>query len=206
MIIKKSFLYKTLSYSFVYDFLQWITGSYNFRKKILLKIIKNNKSKILDLGCGTANILNYIDIDHSNYYGFDGNEKYIDIAKKKFPNANFSTKLIQDVDFKELQKINYVLFFGFVHHLSDLEIDILFEKIKKKINPNCFIITIDPVFVDNKNYIARFLAKYDRGEFVRYEIEYKKIFENFFCIEDSYVKTTIWPPANWNISILKPRL
>jgi trans-aconitate methyltransferase len=48
----------------------------------------------LDLGCGTANILKYIKIDHRNYYGFDGNQEYINKAKKNFPKANFSTKVI----------------------------------------------------------------------------------------------------------------
>jgi 2-polyprenyl-3-methyl-5-hydroxy-6-metoxy-1,4-benzoquinol methylase len=206
MKIKKTFVYKILSYSYIYDFLQWITGSYNFRKKIFLKIITNSNSKILDLGCGTANILKYIKIDHRNYYGFDCNQEYINKAKKNFPKANFSTKVIEDVDFNELYKIDYILLFGFVHHLNDSQVHELFQKIKSKINLHCKIITIDPAFVDNKKCIAKFIAKYDRGEFVRYEYQYKIIFEKYFKIENSYIETTVWPPANWFISILKPIL
>ena len=52
------------------------------------------KDKILDIGCGPADILNYLpDVD---YTGFDSNPKYIVAARKRFDNrGNFLCRAVK---------------------------------------------------------------------------------------------------------------
>jgi SAM-dependent methyltransferase len=197
-------IFNLLSHSFLYDLLQTVLGTYNYRKKITLNTIKNANSKVLDLGCGTANILNYIKIKHCNYFGIDFNKKYIKIAKKRFPKANFATISIKDLDIKLFNSTDYVLLFAFIHHLNDSEVCNLLKKIKNSIKKNCEIITIDPVFVQNEIFVKKFLKKLDRGKFIRYDHQYKALFKKFFNIKKSYVHKTLWPPCDNFISVLKP--
>lgn len=67
------------------------------RYKIMLEIVllykKNNtKTSILDFGCGTAHLNEYIlehCLENLEYSGLDLSPKFIDVAKEKFPENTF---------------------------------------------------------------------------------------------------------------------
>ncbi|MFC4817365.1 MULTISPECIES: class I SAM-dependent methyltransferase [unclassified Flavobacterium] len=67
------------------------------RYKVMLDIIKfdeqNLKSPtVLDFGCGTAHLLEYIiknQYQNIQYSGLDISQKFVDIAQKKFPTVDF---------------------------------------------------------------------------------------------------------------------
>ena len=58
----------------------------SFRKKILKENVKDKNLKILDIGCGSAEILNYIPVNE--YYGYDIDPNSIQVAKKNHPYEN----------------------------------------------------------------------------------------------------------------------
>lgn len=67
----------------------------NRRYGIMLDIIKNRnieKNNLLDFGCGTAALLDYINnknLNYINYTGLDVSQDFIDVCNKKYPNTCF---------------------------------------------------------------------------------------------------------------------
>jgi ubiquinone/menaquinone biosynthesis C-methylase UbiE len=51
---------------------------------------KNNKTKILDWGCGTSRVLRHVDDDKYLKFGVDYNDKSIEYNQKKIKNASFA--------------------------------------------------------------------------------------------------------------------
>lgn len=91
---KKKYFYKTLYNSYIYNFIQFILGATNFRKKFLKKLNIKKNAYILDIGCGTSSILDFL--DEPNYYGYDVNSNNIKFAKKNMViKAFFIIKLLQ---------------------------------------------------------------------------------------------------------------
>ena len=67
-------------------------------KYVIEEIQKKKFNKILDVGCGTGEILNTIATDKNNYYGIDLSEKMVNIAKGKNNSKNI-TYLVGDAEF-----------------------------------------------------------------------------------------------------------
>ncbi len=70
----------------------WISDSYPEQKDIVS--IASQSKKILEIGCGSANILLNNKIEHSAYWGIDFSEDLIKMNSEKYSSAHFST--IQD--------------------------------------------------------------------------------------------------------------
>jgi ubiquinone/menaquinone biosynthesis C-methylase UbiE len=74
-------VHKILNISWIYDLLQMAAGSDRVYKKICSSI--NPEASVLDIGCGTATVVNYLP-KNINYLGYDFSQHYIDTAKKNF--------------------------------------------------------------------------------------------------------------------------
>ena len=88
---------KILDSGFFYDLYHDIIGT---EKKIFAKdyIGDVKGKKILDIGCGTAQIVRYLG-DADEYVGFDMSPRYVEYARKKYrsmPNVSFDVKNIND--------------------------------------------------------------------------------------------------------------
>jgi 2-polyprenyl-3-methyl-5-hydroxy-6-metoxy-1,4-benzoquinol methylase len=173
-------IYKILSFFLFYRLTQRIMSGVSFRNNFVKNIIKNKNNYILDIGCGTADILESIPNNH--YYGFDISKNYINYAKNKFLNNNyhfFNEKFNQNA-IKNLPKFDFVILFGILHHLSNIEINNLFVNIKKVLKKSCVILIVDPVLIEKQNFISKLLIKLDRGKniknFKEYNITLKKHF------------------------------
>ena len=72
---RSSVLYNLINNPLIYRLIQKLMSGTSFRKKIVQKNIKNKKFKILDIGCGPAEILDYI--PECEYYGYDIDKRSI---------------------------------------------------------------------------------------------------------------------------------
>ena len=100
---------------------------YDYNKAIL-KFDKCDISKddiILDVGCGTGNLLRYlkdkIDFNECNYTGIDFSEQMINYCQTKYPNANFICGDILENESKNNFYINFDKKYDFVISLSSVQ-------------------------------------------------------------------------------------
>ena len=77
---KNKGIYSLLSHTFFYSLVQKVMSATSFREKIVKKYITKHNVKVLDIGCGPAEILDVL--PKIQYYGFDINPIYINFAKK----------------------------------------------------------------------------------------------------------------------------
>lgn len=113
------------------------------RYKVMLEVIKDNKSKkikLLDFGCGTSGLYEYIKknkLNYINYSGLDLSEKFIKVSKAKFPNKKYYCLDVLTDD-KKLPGFDYIVINGVFtqkRNLSFKEMLSFFKKMITKIFP-----------------------------------------------------------------------
>jgi 2-polyprenyl-3-methyl-5-hydroxy-6-metoxy-1,4-benzoquinol methylase len=201
---KKGFFYNFLEHPFFYDFIQHATLAYKFRNRLITEELKKNKFyKILDIGCGTANILNVLG-NNNKYYGFDTNKKCIIYAKNKYKNQNFFCMIFDKKNSKIVPKVDVIILNAVLHHLNSKETILLLELLKNKIKNDGKIIIIEPFyskttfsFRNTLDKIRDKIAEYDRGNFVRSINEYRKLITKKMKIKKVQIEYPILPPLNF---------
>ncbi len=142
-------------------------------------ILASDGDRILDIGCGTAEILRHL--PNVEYYGFDGSRKYIDKAKKTFgPRGHFECQLVEAENIPATGYFDIVLAIGILHHLDDTSAQKLFRLAHLALKPQGRLITLDGAFVQNQSRIAHFIIRNDRGAYVRDAKSYLELAKDSF--------------------------
>ena len=136
-------------------------------------------ARILEIGCGPGTIAGYL--PDSEYVGFDMSSKYIEIARKRFPQAQFICERVSQFSLAKQQSFDAVLALGVVHHLDDQEARQLFQIAYDALKSGGKLITFDGVWTNDQSPAARWLLARDRGEHVRNEGEYVNIASQVFA-------------------------
>jgi cyclopropane fatty-acyl-phospholipid synthase-like methyltransferase len=135
-------------------------------------------ARILEIGCGPGTIARYL--PQAAYVGFDVSSKYIEMARKRFPQAEFVCERVSQFSLAKQQSFDVVLAIGIVHHLDDQEARQLFQIAYDALKSGGKLVTLDGVFTSDQSAAARWLLARDRGEYVRNEGEYVKIASQAF--------------------------
>lgn len=102
------------------------------RYKIMLDIINlrpNTEVNILDFGCGTAHMYEYIlknNLSNIKYAGLDISEKFVAVSCNKYPAINFYCGDVLDAKF-ELPKYDYILMNGVFTEKRELSFDEMWQ-------------------------------------------------------------------------------
>jgi len=142
-------------------------------------------ARILEIGCGPGTIAGYL--PNTEYVGFDISSKYIEMARKRFPRAQFFCERVSEFSLANQHSFDTVLALGIVHHLDDLEAAQLFQIAYDALKPGGKLVTFDGVWTDDQSPTARWLLARDRGEHVRSEPEYVRIASQAF----THVRPTV---------------
>jgi SAM-dependent methyltransferase len=165
------------------------------RFRIMLDVIYNNGDNsyvsLLDFGCGTALLLDYLKTNASHkiiYSGLDISEKFVFVCKKKYPDISFFCGDLLDANFK-IPDFDYIVLNGVFTEKRELTFDemweyftslltIVFSKCKKGIAFNVMSKHVDwersdlfHVSLDKlgdfiyKNLSKDFVFRYDYGLF-----------------------------------------
>ncbi len=200
---RTSSIYNFINNPLVYKIIQKIMSGTSLRKKIIKANIKKKNLNILDIGCGPAEVIDYI--PGCKYYGYDIDKRSIEYAKKKYSNKNyhFFCKKFHNKEIKKLPMFDFVILFGILHHLNNKQANNVLALCKKKMKKNSKLLTEDPIFVNNQNFVARFLISKDRGNNVRKEKEYLKLLKLHFKNLKSKVTHQFFIPYTWFTTICK---
>jgi cyclopropane fatty-acyl-phospholipid synthase-like methyltransferase len=136
-------------------------------------------ARILEIGCGPGMIARYL--PRAEYVGFDISSKYIEMARKRFPQAQFVCERVSQFSLAKQQSFDAVLALGIVHHLDDQEAMQLFQISYAALKLGGKLITFDGVWTNDQSPAARWLLARDRGEYVRNEGEYVNIASQVFA-------------------------
>jgi SAM-dependent methyltransferase len=132
--------------------------------------------KMLDVGCGPANILPYLTA--IDYIGIDLNEKHIAFAqahygdKARFIVGDAASDLKQEHGSFDLVNVSALL-----HHLSDDQAMILFRSLKPLLKPGGRIVTIDNVWLPQQRTAVKLLNRMDSGLNIRTPEHYLRLLD-----------------------------
>jgi SAM-dependent methyltransferase len=181
-------LRRALSFAAVYDFFQNLVGGPRSRQEFVRCYVRPEPGQfILDIGCGTADILAYL--PEVAYYGFDPSQQYVEAARRRFgERARLTCATVTEQTLQGLPKFDLVLAIGVLHHLGDSDAVNLFRLAKSAMKPGGRLVTLDGCYVEKQSRIARFLISRDRGQNVRYEQGYRALAESVFDSVKSYIR------------------
>lgn len=160
--------------------MELISGSGALRLFVATYIRPESDARILDLGCGTATILEYLPNDVS-YVGIDISVAYIATARKKFKGrGEFHCLPIEA--FTEIGdgSFDLVLGLGVLHHLDDEQARTFFSIADGALKKGGRCVTIDPCKVEGQSRFARLLIAMDRGQNVRTANVYEMLANSVF--------------------------
>ena len=184
-----------LSSPFVYGMVQSLMGAHKSRKKFTADFIKPFPGmKVLDIGCGPADILAYLPSD-VEYYGFDISPQYIAHARKRFgERGHFYCEQLSTEDLTRLPEFDLVLAIGLLHHLDDPLAEEVMRLASRALKEGGRLLTIDPCNDRGQNLISRFLISHDRGQNVRDKVSYETLAKAVFQEPQVQVNHTTWIP------------
>jgi SAM-dependent methyltransferase len=117
------------------------------RYSVMLDLIRLKESStmprtLLDFGCGTAHLFEHMkheNFDHISYSGLDISSKFIDVAKRKFPEVTFYVGDVLDESFN-FPQFDYIVMNGVFTEKRQLSFDEMwnyFEQTFTKVFARC---------------------------------------------------------------------
>ncbi len=157
-----------LSLAPAYELWRFLVGAEECNRILAERFIRLQPGqRILDIGCGTARILDVLPED-IEYFGFDPSEAYIRSARDRYGDrGRFWAESVSAATIAELPPCDVVFACGVLHHISDEDASRLFELAAAVLSPEGRVVTYDPAFREGQSSIARFFLQRDRGQRVR---------------------------------------
>lgn len=190
-----------LSHPVVYEAFQRIMGAKRGREWIVRDLIRPFPGmRVLDLGCGPAEILSSLHADVA-YTGYDMSAEYIAAAKAKFSDrGTFHCRLLEHAEVATLERFDLVMGIGVLHHLDDDTARQFMTLAKAALKPGGRMLTLDACYAPKQHPIARFIISKDRGQHVRDEAGYRALAEGIFTSIAGAVRHWAWPPyTQWSM-------
>ena len=196
-----SLAHKFLSLPLAYDLFQRAVGSAKYIENLTVKTLAKESNFVLDLGCGTGRAISKLH-DQSSYLGMDLSSDYILKAKKVETAANV-TLITDSVSGNSwLKHVNTEIPVtgiarGLYHHLPDYDLNKMLENLSKRVIVGSTINSMDPVVMKDSSTLASWVARNDRGKFLRSPNEMQKVMlQHGFSLEFAIEKRVIRLPVD----------
>jgi SAM-dependent methyltransferase len=166
----------------LYRLLQGLLLRSDTRRRVVRDMLRPYPGcRILDIGCGPADILEELPEDIGAYHGFDMNPAYIEAARSRWGSrGRFECQRVDEAALPEAGSYDIVLATGILHHLDDRDATRLFEVARHALRPGGWVVTYDNVYMENQNPVARWLIARDRGQAVRTQPGYEALARPLF--------------------------
>lgn len=180
---------KVLSRPVFYDAFQQFVGANKQRELYIREYIQpTDQSCVLDIGCGTGEILDFLPAS-VKYHGYDLSYEYIQAANERYGRrGHWHCASVSDMEVKEYGTFDIVMANGVLHHLEDREVRQLAAAASRALKPGGRFCSFDGCFIDGQNPIARYLISKDRGRNVREPEGYKALVDPYFATVDLVIR------------------
>ncbi|HUZ47209.1 MAG TPA: class I SAM-dependent methyltransferase [Terriglobia bacterium] len=132
--------------------------------------------RVLDVGCGPGINTRYF--DGSDYLGVDWNPEYIEYARHRYK-RNFVVADITRYTVSPGERFDFILVNSFLHHIETPDALRILSHLKALLTDDGNVHLVDMLLPERPS-VARFLARRDRGKFVRTIDEWLNIVERTF--------------------------
>jgi len=195
---RKRGLYAALRNPALYETIQRLAGPADTRRRNFAEqfVRAQPGDRVLDIGCGPAHLRAYLpDVD---YIGWEPNAAYIAKARETYGDrGTFHVGLFGPEEARSLAPVDIAIVSAVLHHMDDGEASELFGLLRQVLKPGGRVITLDNVFIERQNPIARFIISLDRGRHVRSPDGYKALARDTFEEVDGTVVAYAFPPYTY---------
>jgi SAM-dependent methyltransferase len=132
--------------------------------------------RVLDVGCGPGT--NATRFAGADYVGVDINERYLAIARAKYP-GQFIQADLQVADVSSLGTFDTILVNSFLHHLPDDAVRRILRQLQTMLDREGTVHILELVLPDRPS-LASIMARLDRGRYARQLTAWRELFEVHF--------------------------
>jgi SAM-dependent methyltransferase len=138
-------------------------------------------TEVLDVGCGPGT--NAPRFAHAKYLGIDINERYIELAKRRYHRDFMVTDVTTSVP---AGAYDFILLNSFLHHIDTPAAHRVLSRVSEFLTPDGHLHSVELVLPE-KSGIPDWFARHDRGKFARPLFTWSEIFE-------AHLRTVIFEP------------
>ena len=150
-----------------YNLIQRFFGSQKMWENFVsLYIAQDAPEYILDIGCGTAEIIPYL-APGISYVGIDSNSRYIASCRKRYPEQLFILGDWSSLSQRIFRPPELILCLGLLHHLDSNSARILLRECYEVLQKGGKIISLDGAKQDDCGRFEAIFYQADRGRFIR---------------------------------------
>ncbi len=153
-------------------------------KRTILKHL-GYKNYVLDYGCGVGFFFKIF--NKKRYLGLEINRKLLQRAKK----INKGYKFLELKDKKVTKfknKINAIFINNVLHHMSNNQINLALQFLKKNSKKNTKLLIIEPLLPKKFFSLQFFLKALDIGNFIRDKKNYLRVIKKYVDIDSVFLK------------------
>jgi SAM-dependent methyltransferase len=132
--------------------------------------------RVLAVGCGPGT--NATRFAGADYVGVDINERYLAIARAKYP-GQFIQADLQVADVSSLGTFDTILVNSFLHHLPDDAVRRILRQLQTMLDREGTVHILELVLPDRPS-LASIMARLDRGRYARQLTAWRELFEVHF--------------------------
>ena len=174
----------------------------NFHKFLKTKTLLNKNTKILDIGCGRANIISFL----QKKYRFKNMAIGVDILRNKNTKKNILFKKSDAINFlREGRKFDLILIKQTIHFFSKNKLILLLNFAKKSLNPKGKILIFSLKTKNNKRPCFKKMKHQLNKSLKKDEFLFKVIRKNLKKINESNFKYEVNISKNKYINMIKNR-
>lgn len=156
------FLHRVVSNPWVYDRVQYLLGFQQTCRRLMPYLAQTDGQIVLDVGAGTGNLAGLMPRS-ATYLWLDNDSQKLQGFKTKWLSSLGMLCDATRICLKD-KSVDYALCIALAHHLSDMELPLLFSELARVIKQK--LIFLEPLkYKESK--ISNMLWKYDRGRYPR---------------------------------------
>jgi SAM-dependent methyltransferase len=151
--------------------------------------------RVLDVGCGPGT--NTAHFAGTEYLGIDWNPRYVETARRR-TGRDFLVADVTTFSVAPHERFDFILLNSLLHHLDTPDATRLLSHLATLLSDDGHLHIVEMIMPDHAS-VARFLARWDRGRYIRPLAEWRRMIDPLLETIDSVeyplgaFGTTLWP-------------